>query len=568
MQATENEEWANRIPTSSTVIIDPKDPEGFLRRCSGHNKKTKVRCSAIIGRNSQHTHPTFLPTCYAHRDQQSYAGWCQFIQSDGERCGRLFRWTPPYFELCPEHQGHPDTPCYFMKLPLELRLEIFRYLLPTRPIDSSISPLHQDLAQPPIPPMPPAPGLHSHFISQPPLRPKLFPFPFLDLLLVSREICAEVKDFLYSTVPFTIDIRKDGTFMCGRRLLEPRRADGSSHFTVDDAEKVAKRFINSFDWAAVKNYNVDILVENWNNDPHMNNNLPADTWDEEVEIYDIRDYVRVAVNGILAKSRNLCRLNVRVGFSKFDWGEDRLLDNAKLLVGPFERLRNVRQPRLLGVFDGTTRSSFMIHIPQLPNQDSSIRRTTPLCSVPKLPVQSILAGPGSAAFDTYREKWERWVSHETSGLPKKPPIEAMFTEFKDFYSRLSYLVPDITQRHGRMAFLHRARVARENEDVEGFRHLRNELIQYWNLYLDQEEQKKNEINARMSRMLDADVYPSHEIEQSPRRRSMSSDDDCVILDVDKMTAQGIPMQVNQMTLDQRRQYQAMQRRQLRMQRSW
>src|SRR3954464_7009526 len=69
-------------PAAPQVVIDPKDPEGFMRRCSGHNKKTRTRCGAVIGKNAKHSHPTFLPTCYAHRDQQKFAGWCQFKEED------------------------------------------------------------------------------------------------------------------------------------------------------------------------------------------------------------------------------------------------------------------------------------------------------------------------------------------------------------------------------------------------------------------------------------------------------------------------------------------------------
>lgn len=106
--------------------------------------------------------------------------------------------------------------------------------------------------------------------------------PLLDLYLVSRQFYLEVKDLLFSTVSFTIDVRKDGTFMCGRRLLEPRRADGSSHYQVDEADESKQRFIRYFDWSAVKHYAVDILVENWAG-AHTHTN-----WDEEVELYDIR----------------------------------------------------------------------------------------------------------------------------------------------------------------------------------------------------------------------------------------------------------------------------------------
>ena len=342
-----------------------------------------------------------------------------------------------------------------------------------------------------------------------------FAVPLTSLLLINRQVHDEVKDLLYSTVPFTIDVRKDGTFMCGRRLLEPRRADGSSHYIVGDVEKIKERFLKTFDWAAVKNYNVDILVENWKDD--TNRGYHTFPWDEEVEIYDIRDYIGVVVSGILSKARNLCRLNVRLGFSKFQWREEELYTNIKTLMGPFERLRNVRQPRLLGVYEGTPQTNFMISLP-VPSQVITLmpvhgtvltRPATPLCSVPQLPTKVPMAICGHAIFTEYRSDWERWISSaSTASLVGKPPIRAMFTELKEFYTRLAATVPDVTARNGRHAFLHRARVAREQENVEAFRHLRNELINYWEAYLEQEERKKDDMNRRLSRMLEADVYPS------------------------------------------------------------
>jgi hypothetical protein len=306
------------VPTEPVPVIDntpipsdPHDPECFLKRCSGFNKKTKLRCSSVIGKKSEQScHPTYLPTCRAHRDQQSFAGWCQYQHPSGERCSRLFRWTPPYFELCTKHQGHPDTPCYFLKLPLELRHEIFRYLLPDRPIGSSTAQLHDDEDYIPdphtygtpfhpggpyrrqIPPPRPFPmhsGMPAAILSgmsaQYGSAGSVFPMPALDLFLVNRQFYCEIKDLLFSTVPFTIDVRKDGTFMCGRRLLEPRRADGSSHFMVDEADEAKQRFLKYFDWSAVKHYKVDILVENWANGAVYPS---TSSWDEEVELYDIR----------------------------------------------------------------------------------------------------------------------------------------------------------------------------------------------------------------------------------------------------------------------------------------
>lgn len=275
----------------SSSVPDPKDPERFLSRCSGYNKRTGQRCAAVVGAKTslqaRTSLATYLPTCRTHRDQQAFAGWCQFTNEDGERCGRLFRWTPPQFQLCSEHIDHPDNPCHFLTLPIELRQEIFRYLLPSGPISSSTHPLHAGpFMQMQVPST-------SVITAQPPriLRGKgkkngasgqqenPGPFPWTDLLLVNHQICLEAKDLLYSTVSFNIDIRKDGTYMCGRRLLEPKRADGTPHYSYGAHEALARRFVSTFDFASVKNYNIHILVENESS---------FASWDEEVEIYDIR----------------------------------------------------------------------------------------------------------------------------------------------------------------------------------------------------------------------------------------------------------------------------------------
>jgi hypothetical protein len=120
----------------------------------------------------------------------------------------------------------------------------------------------------------------------------------------------------------------------------------------------------------------------------------------------------------------------------------------------------------------------------------------------------------------------------------------MFTEFKQFYAKLFAFLPEI-QRTGRHAYLHRARVAREDGDVKAFRELRNELINYWNMYLESEEAKKEEMNERLCQMLDADTYPSSETELDPSSNCLNAQSNSpVSLDIDGMTNDGIPMQSN------------------------
>jgi hypothetical protein len=148
-------------------------------------------------------------------------------------------------------------------------------------------------------------------------------------------------------------------------------------------------------------------------------------------------------------------------------------------------------------------------------------------------------------FDAYAADWSRWISSSSSAaVTKKPAIRNMFTAFKDFYTELSAVVPCVTYVRGRQAFLHRARVAREREDVEAFRRLRNDLIQHWYTYLEHEEWKKDDMNKRMSRMLESDIYPSNEWDDAPPTRRSSEVKSPEGLDDGVMAKEGIPMAAN------------------------
>ena len=284
MSASNHAPKGNTIPKSAAsttppaaASVDPKDPDNFLRRCSGKNKKTKQRCNTSITRLPQDSHPKYLPTCKNHREQTAFAGRCRFRHADGERCSRLFRWEPPLFELCSTHERYPDMPCYLLKLPLELRYEIFRYLLPLRPIGSSTSREHacfdveDDTTQNPLEranfldvdarlavmPAELNENMKALLLSLPPgqfvetlrsymhsLRvhcrrqnnsphschrclkyvgpytthhPRVstqYPMPLRYLFLLCRQIYQEAKELFYSTVAFTINVCRDGTFMC------------------------------------------------------------------------------------------------------------------------------------------------------------------------------------------------------------------------------------------------------------------------------------------------------------------------------------------------------------------
>lgn len=76
-----------------------------------------------------------LPTCRIHTKQQFKAGVCQARLQSGTKCNAKFRWEPYGFSLCPAHAKVDDVmPCYFLKIPTELRCRIYSFLLPDQMI--------------------------------------------------------------------------------------------------------------------------------------------------------------------------------------------------------------------------------------------------------------------------------------------------------------------------------------------------------------------------------------------------------------------------------------------------
>jgi hypothetical protein len=210
----------------------------------------------------------------------------------------------------------------------------------------------------------------------------------------------------------------------------------------------------------------------------------------------------------------------------------------------------VRQASLGGVFEGKPDNNSMYSVARggvniVDAQPGSYA----ICSVPSIPTNSLVLAPGIPPLNTYAANWRRWISATGSTpMTEDPQIRRMFTEFKDFYTHLSGIVREVTYRNGRHTFLHRARVAREQEDVIAFREIRSELIQYWEMYLAQEEQKKKDMDRRLCKLLSSDSYPSHEWEaMSPKQHNSSSGHSIqspVLLDADTMARDGIPMTGN------------------------
>ena len=95
------------------------------KTCYGYYKKG----NACVNRAIESPEPGTLPMCKVHRTQLKVATLCRAQLSCGNECGQLCEWRTHMFQRCPNHLDAPVA-CYFFKIPMEMRLRIYRLLLP------------------------------------------------------------------------------------------------------------------------------------------------------------------------------------------------------------------------------------------------------------------------------------------------------------------------------------------------------------------------------------------------------------------------------------------------------
>ena len=180
-----------------------RDETSHDSSCRLHQTLSQVHCVARLRDgftcyrrvNLKHYDPStsWMPTCSYHRNHRLKAGRCVAVQQCGFPCGRLIPWNPPEFQLCSLHIR--EATCHFMRLPTELRQEIYRYLLPDQPIPAWFT----------------RPLRTSGRVQTAILR-------------VSRQIYSEAVVILYQHFKFGISITPDSVTICNinRTRLKPQ----------------------------------------------------------------------------------------------------------------------------------------------------------------------------------------------------------------------------------------------------------------------------------------------------------------------------------------------------------
>ena len=139
-----------------------------------------------------------LPVCVHHKSQVMKMMHCEATLKCGSSCNEIAPWKPHGYVLCEAHLSLGQ--CYFMELPVEIRMVILQYLIPARPVQARWH------------------GAPNHRRDRTPVTESIF--------RVSKKVHEEVADLFYAGRIFEIDVTNErdrnavatpNVFMCHAR---------------------------------------------------------------------------------------------------------------------------------------------------------------------------------------------------------------------------------------------------------------------------------------------------------------------------------------------------------------
>ncbi len=391
--------------------------------------------------------------------------------------------------------------CHLLKIPLEMRLRIYRFLLPDKPI--------------------PARYRNSRCLTSDD------GLVYAALLRANHQIHDEAVRLLYAVRTFTIELAADGLVMCNspkkfghngnhalqdyqmqlmlleqqnkKRLMMARqeqdniinnRSSGSSHhplitlnkpptvpsiipYTSGPVEPVWYPPLSVNYFNMIQSFLVEISFPP-RNDPNSlgRRGSPEPTAEAlESKLYDYCDHLHKLVGTFRLMRRPLARLKIVIKLGKIEMKREEAMSAAQVLLRPFQRLRNVGKPE----------------VPLILIKDVEGREVELLnhhdCN--------------SSIFDEdFNDYLNYWLSDlSISGPSQGPPV------FKAYW-QLERLLSGIKshQLDGKFfqftKLLHAARVAREADDLPSFRAVWDQVLKIWLDYVN--NQKRFRANVLLS----------------------------------------------------------------------
>ena len=488
-------------------------------RCVLHDDERVTVCSGTLKKGGNCVNKAtdtsasgVMPTCRIHRDQLKVSGWCRAPLPCGFQCGRVFEWKPHGFQLCPGHRNDLTT-CYFLKMPKEMRLRVYQFLLPDRPIPAQYGNSRNLTTD--------GEGVYTA------------------ILRVNKLIHDEAADLLYSTRAFTIEVSENGLTMCNsastfvryrfqyhgnhalqdyqmqlmlleqqnkKRLFMARqeqdnifRGSSSTHTPAIRGIQQPNRFhipyaygpietlwrppISDRCFNMIRSFLIEFVFPSIrgpyfaNSHAHGSSNADAAIREAlESRLYDYCDHLHRLIERLQLIQRPIARLDIIIKFGGTYIEREDAFSAAQFLLRPFRRLYNVAKPNVLSI---TT-------------QDFQGWET-------ELLIPDWIPCIADRTFADYLKCWSRDLSSSQPSCECPQVFEA--------YWKLKELLSSVKEHcyHAEPIFsqfedlLQAARVAREAEDLTHFKQIWDQVVNIWLDYLND----RKSFQSNVARSIDA-----------------------------------------------------------------
>lgn len=489
------------------IRVHASNITAHLQTCMLHGDKKTAMCSGTLKRKGGNCvnkavgplQARMMPMCRIHRDQLKEAAWCRAPLPCGFDCSRICLWKPHGFPLCPDHQQHPMT-CYLLKIPIEMRLRIYGYLLPDRPI--------------------PARYGNSRCLTSG------GGLVYTALLRVNHQIHDEAVHLLYAASAFTIELGTNGLVMCNsfkkspggnhalqdyqmqlmlleqqnkKRLMMARLEQdmmtngGSSSssnppminrqmpntgppiipYTSGPVEPAWYPPLSMKYFNMIRSFTVEVVFPPPNEPNFPGRHVRVSPEEEakalESKLYDYCDHLHKLVGRFRFVHRPLARLQIVLKLGKTEMRREEAMSAAQVLLRPFQRLRNIDKPEVPSILvkdsDG--------HEIELLNQP---------------------AWTSSTMDRNFHDYLNCWLSDLSSPEPflTSPVFKA--------YWQLERLLSGIKKHHCDVTFipftrlLHTGRVAREADDLPSFKAVWGQVLDIWFDYVNDQRRFRSNVS--------------------------------------------------------------------------
>ena len=430
--------------------------------CLLHNDKQPIQCSGTLRKGGDCLNraygsfaPGMLPMCRIHRRQQKRKGRCRAPLHCGFECGRLCEWKLHGTELCLEHREHRIT-CYFLKIPVEMRLRIYQLLLPDRPIPARYekSSLASDGG-----------GVYTA------------------ILCVNQQIHDEAAGLLYQTRVFSIELHGDWLSMCNLSQnnaqhrcfgFQQHPVEGhqwqqttltqtiSSNQVQTKSPNVAANLAIEPIWNAplsnryfdmIQSFRIEIILPSpnacWLPNPHAASHKASLS-----RLLDYCDHLHILIGRLRTMQRSISRLDIVFKFGNGYLNREDAFPTAQFLLRPFRRLHNVANPSLLSIAIQDPHGYVELLTPDQAPTPTSTRFGVFLDHLYGL-MTSSQPSPELPVFKAY---WQ---------------LTRLLLYMKEHYRHTDPKIRKIAR------LLYSARYIREVEDCSGFRAIWNQVVETW-----------------------------------------------------------------------------------------